>query len=379
MYFVVVIIYFADDVVPIDIQFFLCGFAHPGIAFGVCHDVHDCAGVAVLVGRGDIAIHACLHCRRSAGALDKDGGSALAGRLYLHQRIGIVKRREQEEFCPGIEVFQHFPAGDQPAHYHFLLEPLLLHHGCKLLLILPPAREEHTEVLQPHGLGLCKGADGEVDVLEEVDTAHEEEDGGVRRNAVGLVHYTRRLRLVRHGLVVGGIEAHLAGSREAVFVHIEVLDTAVHGPALVAGVEHSHDGRHHGVERRFETERPFKILPVLGMQRSHHRKTVEFGVDQPCQTDCERRMDMHHVYSTRYQFGLENRVQRRRGDVIIVLDHREGRTAHNLVGQARVILIVRSPGLGAENHHVAVVEQAPGVIVHHFYHPVHHGIPGIDE
>ena len=43
-------------------------------------------------------------------------------------------------------------------------------------------------------------------------------------------------------MVIGGVEAYLAGGGQAVFIDIEVFDALIHSPAFVAGVEHMHDG-----------------------------------------------------------------------------------------------------------------------------------------
>ena len=114
-------------------------------------------------------------------------------------------------------------------------------------------------------------------------------------------------------MVVGGVEAHLTGSGQAVFMDIKVFDTFIHSPTFVAGVEHTHDGVHHYVRGQLEFERFLEVLLVLRMQGGDYRKVVDFGVQDSCQTYCKGRRDMNDVNTALDKLRLEPWVQDRCG------------------------------------------------------------------
>ena len=175
--------------------------------------------------------------------------------------------------------------------------------------------------------------------------------------------------------MVRGIEPHLAGGREAVFLLIQVLDAAVHRPALVTGVEYTHDTVHGNGGAQLEMQVLLKILPILAVQRGHHRQLMQLAKRQTGHPHGKRRMDMHQVDAAPDKPGIKHRVQRRQRNRIVVGKERKAGALLHLIRQCFLYL----PRIRAKNHHIAIVCQPAGIIIHNLYDTVHHRIPGVNE
>ena len=175
--------------------------------------------------------------------------------------------------------------------------------------------------------------------------------------------------------MVRGIEPHLARRRETIVPLIEFFDAAVHGPALVTGIEHAHDAVHSYGGAQLEMQVLLKILPILAVQRGHHRQPIHLGIGQAGHPDGKRGMDMHQVDAAPDKPGIKHRVQRRQRDRIIVGKERKAGALLHLIRQCFLYLA----RVRAKNHYIAIVCEPAGIVVHHLDDTIHHGIPGVNE
>ena len=256
---------------------------------------------------------------------------------------------------------------------------MFLYQGGKPVCVLALPHEKHPEIGQALLLRDGKRPDQEVYVLYEIDPAHEEEHGGVGRDAVGLVDQARRGCRVFNGLVIGGVELYAAGGLEPVFINVQVLDSGIDGPAFIAGVEYAHYPGHGEIHGGLQVEGPFEILAVLRVKGGHRRLVVELGVQNPGQAYREGRVDVDDVQIAGSEFDGEGRVKHGGGHRVVEVDNGHGPAAYYPVGLCLVVSLDGSGHCGAENRYVTILYQAARIIVHHFDDTVHHGIPGVNE
>ena len=100
------------------------GGADAGVGAVIGHDVQDEAGVVFLARGRYIPVDAGGDGGAGAGALEEDGGRALAGGFDLDEGVGVVQGREQEELGAGVEFFQLVASGDEATHDDFVLKAL---------------------------------------------------------------------------------------------------------------------------------------------------------------------------------------------------------------------------------------------------------------
>ena len=122
-----------------------------------------------------------------------------------------------------------------------------------------------------------------------------------------------------------------------------------------------------------------KILPVLAVQGGNGRYFVQFGKQGAGQADGKRGVDVYKIYSAAEKLGVKLGIQHSRGNIIVVADDGKRRAADHLIGKRFVVRLAVVVGGRAEDNHVTVFDQPPGIVVHHLDDTVHHGIPRVYE
>ena len=118
-----------------------------------------------------------------------------------------------------------------------------------------------------------------------------------------------------------------------------------------------------------------KILPILAVQRGHHRQLMQLAKRQTGHPHGKRRMDVHQVDAAPDKPGIKHRVQRRQRNRIVVGKERKAGALLHLIGE----IPAHIARIRTKDNHVTIFYQPAGIIIHNLYDTVHHRIPGVNE
>ena len=152
----------------------------------------------------------------------------------------------------------------------------------------------------------------------------------------------------------------------------------IYGPGLVTGRKGFHQLGGHILRDGFICDCAHKIPAELGMERGDHGNSVSFCISDPEFSDGERGMDMNQIQIAFVYLVQKERIQIRRGQIIV--DHGNGKRTAADHGIRKHTVIIGFSGIRRNKHKdIRIGRKLSGIMIHDLADTVDHGKKSIEK